>query len=102
YDKETFEPNFSNETTPFSSEVILVPNPAFGKASVQFDLREKSNVSFHIFDTLGKRVYSSKVENLQAGNNTEWLNLEGLANGLYFVQLAIGGQKITKKLVIGE
>jgi hypothetical protein len=102
YDKETFEPNFSNETTPFSSEVILIPNPAFGKASVQFEIREKSNVSFHIFDTLGKRVYSSKVENLQAGNNTEWLNLEGLANGLYFVQLAIGGQKITKKLVIGE
>ncbi len=102
YDKETFETTYAGEIRQLKSNLKLSPNPALDGISVQFDLPESMNVSFRIFDTLGKQYYLSKKENLPAGKNSEWLNIIGIPNGLYFVQMEADGAQASRKLVVGK
>ena len=101
--KETFEPpNNTNEVPQLNGDVVLAPNPAQHGVSVRFELVEPVVASFRVYDTLGRQVYLSKKENLPVGVNAEWLDLPELANGLYLVQMEIGGAQVNRKLVVGR
>ena len=102
YDKNTFEPSSTTEIEQLTGEVVLTPNPAVETTTLRFELNEPADVVFRIFDGLGKQVYFGKRENLLAGLHRVTVNISGLANGLYFVQLQIGGAQMSKKLVISE
>jgi len=71
--------------------VKMFPNPA--KDTVQFSVNSNENLDIEIFDMLGKSVL--RVDNVRNAVNVSELNA-----GLYFVQMTLGTQKATKKLVI--
>jgi len=71
--------------------VKMFPNPA--KDTVQFSVNSNENLDIEIFDMLGKSVL--RVDNVRNAVNVSELN-----SGLYFVQMTLGTQKSTKKLVI--
>ena len=71
--------------------VKMFPNPA--KDYVRFSTNSNEDLDIQIFDMLGKSVL--RVDNVRNAVNVSELNA-----GLYFVQMTLGTQKSTKKLVI--
>jgi hypothetical protein len=71
--------------------VKMFPNPA--RDYVQFSVNSNENLDIQIFDMLGKAVL--RVDSVRNAVNVSELN-----SGLYFVQMTLGAQKSTKKLVI--
>ena len=71
--------------------VKMFPNPA--KGVVQFSKNSNEQLAIEIFDVLGKSVL--RIDNVQ-----NEVNISELNSGLYFVHIALGDQKATKKLVV--
>jgi PKD repeat protein len=79
----------------------IFPNPTVNDAVVYFSTETNSNVSFKVFDVLGKEVYSKSMGNLNAGNHNLILNKDMLQNaGVYFVQLSVNDLVLSKKFVL--
>ena len=69
----------------------MFPNPA--KDTVQFSINSNENLDIEIFDMLGKSVL--RVIDVQ-----NEVNISELNSGLYFVQMTLGTQQATKKLIV--
>ena len=83
--------SLSTQSFELSSAVKMFPNPA--RDTVQFSVNSNENLDIQIFDMLGKSVM--RVDNVRNAVNISELN-----SGLYFVQMTLGTQQATKKLVI--
>ena len=71
--------------------VKMFPNPA--KDTVQFSVNSNKNLDIEIFDMLGKSV-------LRVNGVQNEVNISDLNSGLYFVQMTLGTQRATKKLLV--
>ena len=69
----------------------MFPNPA--RDYVRFSTNSNLNLDIQIFDMLGKSVL--RIDNVRNAVNVSELNA-----GLYFIQMSLGTQQATKKLVI--
>ena len=73
------------------NDVKMYPNPA--NDLLNFDTNSSENIDVQIFDILGKSVLRlEKVLNS--------INISELKSGIYFVQITIGAEKTTKKLIV--
>jgi len=79
----------------------LFPNPAEnGITNLFFNLKQSKTVQINILNQLGQNVkviFNGKLNN---GDNKIDINTSNLKHGVYFVQITIDGQLITKKLLI--
>jgi hypothetical protein len=75
--------------TPLAMNVI--PNPASGQATVNFEGR--GNVT--VYNMLGQAVYH--VENVE---NTKIIPLNNMATGVYFITVRSGNATATQKLIV--
>lgn len=80
-----------------SSEIY--PNPAKNNAVVSLNLANTSKVQIQVMNTMGQVVKSTSTEG-QAGANTVNLDLNGLATGVYMVNIKVNNASTTKKLII--
>lgn len=71
-------------------QLSVFPNPAVDKFSVSFVLKQKSDISFEIFNILGAKVKTIDPEKLSAGRQEVQINTENLSNGVYFLKLISG------------
>jgi hypothetical protein len=81
--------------------LTIYPNPSSGLVNVSFNLTEKQNVSVNVVDMLGRTVetvptaqYASGEIVLTIGNKTTY------QGGVYFVNININGQQVSKKIII--
>lgn len=74
-----------------SNELIVYPNPAKKTITIQ---NINYNVKFNIYQTDGYKV---KEGNLDATNNS--INIESLANGVYFIELVVNQNKTVHKFI---
>ncbi len=72
------------------SKLKMVPNPA--NDYLNFGINSNENIDIQIFDMLGKLVL--RFENVRNS-----VNISELKSGVYFVQIALGSKKSTKKLI---
>lgn len=68
------------------SEVSLFPNPATTTMALSFTATESGNLNITISDVLGKTV-STKIVDVKTGMFNENINIEGLNEGIYFLEL---------------
>ena len=78
----------------------LYPNPAQDAVGISYYLSENQQVEFNLYDITGRKVITETTSKLPAGNQTHWLDVRTLPNGLYFVKMKVGDQLFSKKLVI--
>ena len=71
--------------------VKMFPNPATD--TVQFSVNSNENLDIEIFDMLGKSV-------LRVNDVQNEVHISDLNSGLYFVQMTLGTQQATKKLIV--
>jgi len=76
----------------------VFPNPTSNVATVTFDLTEAASVKMEVINAIGSVVLTENVGVMNAGVQT--FNFDGtkMPNGIYFVNLTIDGQIITKKV----
>ncbi len=80
----------------------VYPNPTNGPATISYALTQTAVVQLEVFNTNGQRVALVEQGQQVAGEYQYTLNQEDLAAGVYMVQLRIGEDLVTKKLVVAE
>jgi PKD repeat protein len=90
-----------NELESLRDNFRIFPNPAENDAVVYFSTEINANVSLRVYDVLGKEVYANNMGELNSGNHNLILNKTILnATGVYFVQLTVNDQVISKKFIL--
>lgn len=81
-------------------DVKLYPNPAAGAMTyLEVELPESQDVRISITDNHGKTVYESK-QGLLAGRNKIGIQVETLAEGMYYIRLDGKGLSVPLKLQV--
>jgi hypothetical protein len=80
-------------------DMVLYPNPAEDLVMAAFVLPLAQPFALRIFDLSGRMVYSRTGEGAE-GENTLPIELEGIASGIYWVDLQSEGLKRQKRLVV--
>ena len=87
------------ELSQFVSNFNVYPNPAQNQANITLELKSQQTVSLSLIDISGKVIRSKNYGQLNGSYNLP-INLEGIDSGIYFVNLLIGNQAITQKLIV--
>ncbi len=86
----------------FSDEgFMLFPNPSKDYTEVQMNLSKKDQVSVKVIDLLG-RVVAETTGTYEFGSQKIKLNTERLTNGVYNVEINVGGNVSVQKLSISK
>jgi hypothetical protein len=75
----------------------ISPNPTNDISTMTFNLNESTTVGTEIINSLGSVVFNN-VETMNAGTQRVIFDGTDLPNGIYFVNLTIGEEVITKKV----
>lgn len=79
----------------------LYPNPASASATLEFTSPVDGKATITVYDVTGRTVENANFSTA-AGNTSKYLvNRNGmLKSGIYFVNLDLDGQKVTRKLIV--
>jgi hypothetical protein len=89
-----------NELTK-SIELSLYPNPTEGTATLDFNLDDPAQIRYSVLDITGREVEESRTLGLEPGRHSFDVNASHkLTAGIYFVNLELNGQKMSRKLII--
>jgi acetyl esterase/lipase len=91
--------NSVNELTNSLSTIQIYPNPTSSNATLSMNLAGEAQVEMNLVDISGK-VMTTKNYGTLTGSWSTNLNTTGFSAGIYLVELNIGGNKVTKRLVI--
>lgn len=83
-------------------ELIVFPNPSTGSSTLSFTSKEAGELGISILDVSGKAVLIYPGRQIEAGRQETVLDFQELAAGVYFVVTELNGQKITRKLLVGN
>ncbi|MDX5340552.1 MAG: T9SS type A sorting domain-containing protein, partial [Cyclobacteriaceae bacterium] len=78
-------------------EFFVYPNPAAEETNVMVDLDQSATVAIRIFDAVGRLVMENEA--FREGSFTQKIDLQGLAAGMYTVQVEAGNMVMTKRLI---
>lgn len=96
---ETIVTGINEEIVQSSVSFNVFPNPINSNPSIEFYLENETLVQISILDIHGRIVSKILIEELQKGNNQVSWNAEKISSGIYFCQLKIGNELITRKVV---
>jgi PBP1b-binding outer membrane lipoprotein LpoB len=84
----------------FTNSITIVPNPSNGIFNIVTTFSEKQNIKFEIINTLGQVLNQGEFQNVM--NNYLTLNLSHYENGIYFIKLTNGTEKVVKRIIINK
>jgi hypothetical protein len=80
----------------------VFPNPTTDQVNVSFRLNGLGeDVDLVVSDVLGRTVYTESIQNI-AGQYNRAVSLAGRPDGLYLLQLRVGDQLVTRKIILQE
>lgn len=85
----------------FENNLSIYPNPSKGKISVQMTAQTQSAYTIQITNVVGQIVIH-KTGLLSAGKNSIPFNLEELNNGIYFLNVQVGQNTATRKVILDK
>lgn len=80
--------------------LTISPNPSSGKFVVSYSLTQASDVTLIAWDITGQKVVSQDFGTQPAGKNEAELDLQGMAEGIYFARLKSATSEQTVKLLL--
>ncbi len=86
-------------TSEFISDIMLYPNPSVFESTLSFNSDIEQSLKINIYNGQGQ-VMKSIQNNSKLGINRIRLNTLELPEGLYFVELQTGAEKMIRKLLI--
>jgi len=82
----------------FRANLLVYPNPVVSNATAIVNLTKGGNAAVKVYDLSGKVVLSFN-QNLLSGRNEIALEMGGLKTGNYIVQIVVGGESKTAKVI---
>jgi hypothetical protein len=79
---------------------LLYPNPATDNATLTLDLQAPSNIKIVLNDMLGRELQQIYEGLADAGTFTKSFSTQGLARGVYYLKILIGGDIMIEKVVV--
>lgn len=80
--------------------IKLYPNPNNGVFNLSFELLKRKDVTIHILNSSGQKIYSKSYDNTLFGEQKISINLQNLPNGIYFAKINVRESHKTKKILI--
>lgn len=90
------------ESPEMNNVLSVYPNPFSGKTTISFYLTDQENVNFSVFNSTGQLVRSEEKGLLVSGKHEFVLESNGLAPGIYLLELRAGSTVYTRKISIGN
>lgn len=84
-----------------AESISVYPNPVVDVLKVAFKSNRNTIASISLFNNIGKQTYNLESE-VQPGNNIVPIDIigNGIGSGIYFVQIKIGKDIVTRKLIV--
>ncbi len=95
--------DIETENTPLEYKFTLYqnyPNPFNPSTVIKFSIKEQSNVSLDVFNTLGQKVATLINKELSAGNYKYTFDGSKLSSGVYFYRLKSGNSFVQIKKML--
>ncbi|NQW29096.1 MAG: T9SS type A sorting domain-containing protein [Ignavibacteria bacterium] len=94
-------PSSVNEVTHYNFNLNSVfPNPASAEAEITFTMDQPGNVVVELFNAMGSKVATVINRPMDAGMHGTVLDATNLSAGSYHVSLSVGGNRVTRSLVV--
>jgi hypothetical protein len=77
-----------------------MPNPSNGQFSLIFTLLKQDDVNVKIFNPFGQLISTDRLENVT--NNLINIDLRNRAEGIYFIEISNGNERVLKKVVVNN
>ena len=77
----------------------LYPNPADNELNVNFNLQSNETVYVSVMDVTGKSIQNNVI-NANVGSNLVLMNTSRLSNGMYFLNITVGGISQVKQFIV--
>lgn len=84
----------------FNSNVAIIPNPSNGVFNLIFTLPKQENISVKIHNAIGQQISGEHLENVS--NNMVNVDLSNRPEGIYFVEISNGSERVVKKIIISR
>lgn len=78
----------------------LFPNPVADLLTVKYSLETVMPLSINVYNSFGQMVKNLTRTNIQGGNQALTINVSDLTNGLYYLEMSNGGQRISRKFSV--
>ena len=89
-----------DDLVPQRMQLSAYPNPFNSQTRITFEVPERGEISFKVFDQTGREVFSSPQSMREAGTHCfEW-DAHGLPSGSYLFKLYYGDKVQSAKLVL--
>lgn len=76
------------------SSLSIYPNPSSGSVNLDLYLKVEGRINIVVYDMLGKQVFVLSNENvLSFGSHSQNVELTGLNNGMYFMEITLVSSK---------
>lgn len=75
------------------------PNPSSGVINIRAQLEVAEHIALQVFDTQGRMVYNETIEDSQIDS---MIDLSGMSNGLYMINIMSDRGQITEKVMISK
>ncbi len=103
YENPTGLPSREGMRTDGSNKLRVAPSPVFrGRARILYHSSKKGRLRLHLYDLQGRRIRTVHRGTIGAGMHRFELSTQELSSGLYMLQAKIGGERSTRKLVVGD
>ncbi len=93
-------PVLSNSQPEFTSEVSLYPVPVNNQLNIRIDAVDGSEVSVDIVNLSGQVVLRQVPGYLPQGQSRVEVDVNQLADGMYFTRIQLGEETITRKFIV--
>ena len=81
----------------FTSNIEVYPNPSQGNFTLNLNLPQAQDLQISIINTMGQKVFVD--EQHQINNYNKQFNLNGLATGVYTLQVMTEGETLVRRIV---
>ena len=82
-----------------ANDFSVYPNPTNNQIIVNYNLTSSENANLIVYDATGKIVANHDMGNQSAGQHNLTVDLSHLSNGLYLVNLTVGSEVISKRII---
>lgn len=83
----------------FDRSLSLFPNPSQGSITLQLTIDETTPVDLTWYDASGRALHATSTSLYAPGRQEIFVDMEGLPNGVLFLQVQIGEQRLMRQVV---
>ena len=78
--------------------ISISPNPTSDVLNIVVETKNEDDLELNLLDVFGKVIKQQKTT-VQQGLNNKSLDIQDLPNGIYFLQLQQGTEKIIRRII---